>query len=123
MGRVKSKNNKLTELKLISILRRHKVIGWRRHLTLPGNPDFAFPRERVVVFVDGCFWHGCPLHARMPASNCVYWENKISGNMIRDRRTTRDLQKAGWRVIRLWEHELKKEFTVARKIERALSAS
>jgi DNA mismatch endonuclease (patch repair protein) len=65
MAAVKSTNNKNTELKLISIFRTNKIIGWRRAQRLPGNPDFVFHRERLAVFVDGCFWHGCKRHCRI----------------------------------------------------------
>lgn len=67
--------------------------------------DLAFPRQRLVVFVDGCFWHGCPIHCRVPKANADYWIPKIKGNIERDRATDRDLARLGWRVLRIWEHE------------------
>ena len=76
-------------------------IGYR----LPGKPDIVFSRQRVVVFVDGCFWHGCHEHWRLPKSNTVYWSGKIAKNRMRDLKTSRELVKQGWRVIRVWEHE------------------
>ena len=75
---------------------------------LPGvrrTVDIVFPGARVAVLVDGCFWHGCPEHRRAPKTHVEYWETKVRGNAARDRETTRLLQDAGWRVIRLWEHE------------------
>src|SRR5438067_10405644 len=100
MAAVKSKGNKLTEVRMVSLLRRHAIKGWRRHLPLPGNPDFTFRRQRVVIFVDGCFWHGCTKHLRMPKTNKAYWEKKISRNAIRDRITTKQLRATGWKVVR-----------------------
>jgi DNA mismatch endonuclease, patch repair protein len=67
--------------------------------------DIAFPSARVAVFVDGCFWHGCPEHATWPASNAGFWRQKIETNRRRDRDTDEQLRKAGWQVIRIWEHE------------------
>jgi len=88
---------------------------------LPGlrrTGDLVFPRRRVVVFVDGCFWHRCPEHFRMPAANPDYWEPKIARNVARDRETDRRLAEAGWRVLRFWEHE--KAEDVAELIDRAV---
>jgi len=74
---------------------------------LPGSPDVIFVRAGVAVFIDGCFWHGCPEHCRRPSSNTGYWNAKIDRNIARDRRVDRTLQEQGWRVVRLWEHEVK----------------
>lgn len=67
--------------------------------------DIVFPKTRVVVFVDGCFWHGCPLHMTWPRNNATWWRQKIEANRDRDRSTTRRLRAAGWSVVRVWEHE------------------
>jgi DNA mismatch endonuclease, patch repair protein len=107
MASVKSKGNKSTELQFVSILKDKGITGWRRNYPLIGNPDFVFPREKTAVFIDGCFWHSCPLHCRMPASNKNYWNNKIEKNKIRDKKITRTLREKGWQVIRVWEHEIK----------------
>ena len=75
---------------------------------LPGvrrTVDIVFPRAKVAVLVDGCFWHGCPEHRRAPKSHSDYWDAKVKRNMERDKATTQMLQDAGWNVIRLWEHE------------------
>jgi len=69
------------------------------------RPDVVFPRDRVAVFVDGCFWHGCPQHFRPPRTNAPYWDAKIARNMERDERNDEELSRAGWKVIRVWEHE------------------
>ena len=83
-------------------------LRFKKHVRLPGSrcsADLLFSRAQVAVFIDGCFWHGCPEHGRQPVSNATYWRDKIARNQERDRRVTRDLQLAGWRVIRAWEHE------------------
>jgi len=77
--------------------------------------DIAFPSARVAVFVDGCFWHGCPEHATWPASNADFWRQKIETNQRRDRNTDSQLREAGWQVLRVWEHEDPKP--VAARIE------
>lgn len=107
MASVKSRNTKSTELRFISILKSKGIIGWRRSYPLIGKPDFVFPRLRIAVFIDGCFWHGCPKHCRMPSSNIKYWTEKIEKNKIRDKKIIKALKTKGWRVIRIWEHEIK----------------
>ena len=77
MAAVRSKGNRATELKLISILRANGITGWRRNQGLPGKPDFVFRKERLAVFVDGCFWHGCPKHGEIPETNKQYWRLKV----------------------------------------------
>lgn len=67
--------------------------------------DVLFPRTKVAVYVDGCFWHGCPLHATWPAENAEFWRDKIETNRRRDEDTNRRLAEAGWLVVRIWEHE------------------
>jgi DNA mismatch endonuclease (patch repair protein) len=81
--------------------------GWRRERrTEAARPDFVFVAARVVVFVDGCFWHGCPSCAKRPATNRNYWTPKIDGNRRRDARQTSDLRAAGWTVLRFWGHQI-----------------
>jgi DNA mismatch endonuclease (patch repair protein) len=123
MSRIRGRGNKETELVLAKLLRVHGVTGWRRHETLFGRPDFTFRRTRVVVFVDGCFWHGCPKHSNMPVNNRSFWQMKFSKNKARDRLVNQTLRKNGWRVIRIWEHDLTKrgEICIAR-IRSALEA-
>ena len=123
MRAVRSRGNKVTELVLVRIFRAHKVAGWRRHIALPGNPDFIFRRQKLAVFVDGCFWHGCAIHCRMPKSNRDYWNQKVASNKARDLFVTRMLRNAGWRVLRIWEHELarKNEQRLVRRMQQALS--
>ncbi|WP_031597636.1 very short patch repair endonuclease [Ferrovum myxofaciens] len=106
MSRIRGSGNKGTELALAKLFRKHGVTGWRRNQPLFGKPDFTFRRQRIIVFVDGCFWHGCPKHCSMPANNRGFWENKLTANKERDRLVTQTLRKQGWRVIRVWEHDL-----------------
>jgi len=96
-------------------------LRYRVHYPITGRPDIAFPGARVAVFVDGCFWHGCPDHFSAPKTNSRAWLEKISDNMSRDRRQTEELRQAGWIVLRIWEHDV----TVSRlpsAVERVRSA-
>jgi len=82
--------------------------------------DIVFTRARVSVFIDGCFWHGCPVHGTTPKRNASYWGPKLAANVARDRDTDRQLVAAGWQVLRFWEHELPSG--VADRIEIAVRA-
>ena len=83
--------------------RRFRVV-----MKVPGNNrrtiDIAFPRQKLAVFVDGCFWHGCPEHGTSPTANSVWWQQKLAANAARDRDTDRLLYESGWSVLRIWEH-------------------
>lgn len=117
MSLIRSTGNKDTELRLMLLLRAAGIKGWRRHapVTVPDTsrhaarpllkvkPDFVFWRLRVAVFVDGCFWHGCPRCYVRPKQNRKFWDAKVTANRARDTKVTRQLRKAGWRVLRLWE--------------------
>jgi DNA mismatch endonuclease (patch repair protein) len=152
MARIRSRGNRETELALARLLRRAGFTGWRRQREVRSpksevrgpksegrsaragvgsfrvRPDFVFPKQRVAVFVDGCFWHGCPVHsppARWLRKSAMpdapgrvrgqgtgrtgkrFWRAKLAANRARDRRVNRALRRAGWRVVRLWEHELR----------------
>ncbi len=107
MSTIKGSGNKATELRLIEIMKAGGITGWRRKWALMGKPDFVFQKARVAVFVDGCFWHGCPRCYRPPSSNKPFWREKLARNRARDVKVTRALRKSGWRVLRIWEHELK----------------
>lgn len=121
MSRVRGSGNKATELALIAVFRAAGVTGWRRGAKVFGKPDFVFPKRRLAVFVDGCFWHGCPDHGSVPETRREFWEAKIARNRARDREVNRELKKLGWRVLRLWEHELraKRRPALLRRLTRA----
>jgi len=119
MACIRSHGNKGTELVLVALMREAGITGWRRRQKLPGSPDFVFRRERVCVFVDGCFWHGCPTHYRRPKTKRKFWDAKIARNWSRDRKVARLLRAAGWTVLRIWEHSLKKPGPVLARLRRA----
>jgi len=123
MAAIRSSGNRATELRLMAIFRAHGITGWRRHLPLPGRPDFVFPRARLAVFVDGCFWHGCRWHCRMPKSHKSFWNSKINRNKTRDRIVVRMLRKEGWRVLRLWEHALRDPLRIVNKLQAKLASA
>ncbi len=109
MTAIKSRGNKSTEIAFINILKRAGIKGWRRHyIMLPGTPDFIFLKSRIVIFVDGCFWHGCKKCTLKPSSNRGFWEEKIDKNKKRDRKLGRKLRQKDWVVIRFWEHQIAK---------------
>ena len=119
MSHVRSSGNKTTELAMIKVFKANGITGWRRKYPLFGKPDFVFPKQRLAVFVDGCFWHGHPERCRIPASNREYWINKIERNKKRDRLVTKTLKASGWRVLRFWEHEIIQNRTI-NKIKKKL---
>ena len=124
MAAVKSKGNISTERAVARLLRANKITGWRRHLAaIPGKPDFSFISAQLAVFVDGCFWHGCRTCRRnmQPSTNSDYWLKKIARNKARDRKVNTELRRKGWRVIRIWEHEVAKApQTIIRRIQKRL---
>src|ERR1022692_4798425 len=111
MSRIRGRGNLSTEVRLVSMLREQRISGWRRHKTFlkPGDglryvrPDFVFPKIRVILFVDGCFWHGCPICYRRPKTNVEYWGPKIRANIRRDATATKAMRRLGWTVMRIWE--------------------
>jgi DNA mismatch endonuclease, patch repair protein len=123
MACVRSSGNRSTELRLAQLFRKLKVVGWRRNFQVEGRPDFVFPMQRVAVFVDGCFWHKCPICYRQPKSRRLYWVNKIQRNYKRDKRVNKLLRAMGWAVIRIWECQLKENSTTQlARVVRAISS-
>ena len=123
MRKVKSQNNKSTELRLIEIFRQHHISGWKRRYPVKGHPDFVFLKEHVAVFVDGCFWHGHNCRNTHPKNNEEYWNRKRERNIKHDKEVTALFESRGWVVLRIWECELNKariEYTVE-KIRSILS--
>jgi DNA mismatch endonuclease (patch repair protein) len=122
MSRIRSRGNAATELRFIQLLKAASITGWRRNQKIFGKPDFVFLKFKLAVFVDGCFWHGCPRCYSTPKSNRAFWRRKITTNRKRDLAVKRALRKAGWRVLRIWQHELKckNESRLLCRFERAL---
>jgi DNA mismatch endonuclease (patch repair protein) len=118
MSRIRGKNTK-PEIALRSAF-WSLGLRYRLHAPLIGKPDIVFSGARVAVFVDGCFWHGCPDHSVEPKTNSLFWKTKLRKNIERDIRTSASLEAAGWTVVRIWEHEIKANILVA--VERVLKA-
>ena len=109
MKAVKSKNTKTTEVKMLQIFKELGIKGWRRTYPLIGKPDFVFPKKRIAVFVDGCFWHGHDCRNVTPSANADFWNAKRLYNKEHDRLVVETLQQKNRTVIRIWECELKKK--------------
>jgi DNA mismatch endonuclease, patch repair protein len=120
MSTIRGQGNKDTELALAKLFRLNKITGWRRNQKIFGKPDFVFPDLKLAVFVDGCFWHGCPKHSNLPATNRPFWRKKFAANQTRDRLVNRTLRARGWRVLRIWEHELRNPTRCVARILRKL---
>lgn len=109
MQKVKSNGNKSTEERLIKIFKKNRIKGWRRNYRLKGKPDFVFPDKKIVVFADGCFWHGHHCRNITPKQNASYWDKKRQRNIERDQKINQDLELRGWTVLRFWECDIKKQ--------------
>jgi DNA mismatch endonuclease (patch repair protein) len=106
MSKIKGKDTS-PEIKIRKLLFSNGVRGYRINYNLPGKPDIAFPGKRVAVFIDGCFWHKCPIHFQEPDTRKEFWINKINRNVERDKEINRRLEEIGWEVIRVWEHQVR----------------
>ena len=123
MSRIRGRGNQRTETDVVSLLRKAGTKGWRRQLTLKlgkaqgeasdgtvfksqVRPVFVFPKSKTALFIDGCFWHGCPRCYRQPKTRKKFWSAKILRNRERDKFQTQALRRIGWRVIRIWECRL-----------------
>ena len=101
--------------------RLHKATARQAHRLLRVKPDFVFRQARLALFVDGCFWHGCPKHATQPKNNRAFWRRKLAANKLRDRLVNQTLRRAGWRVMRIWECALAgRSATRTHRIQQAL---
>lgn len=116
MSKIRGTRNKSTELRLIGIFRKFAIKGWRRNAPVLGKPDFVFKGQRIAVFVDGCFWHACPKCSYVPKQNAEFWQTKLARNVARDTDVTRRLRGRGWKVVRIWEHDLQNERRIVRRI-------
>lgn len=124
MRSVRSRGNRSTELRLRASLAGAGISQWAMNVkSLAGSPDFAFSMKRLALFVDGCFWHGCPTCYRRPASSQDYWDSKVRRNMERDERNNSDLRAQEWTVLRIWEHELTDLESVRANIVTALGGT
>lgn len=106
------------EKRMEGLLRSNRLSGFRRQWPVLGKPDYVWPQLRVALFIDGCFWHGCPCK-RPPKQNARYWKEKIVANRRRDLRVSRRLRREGWTVLRVWECKVEQPFALSR-IQRAL---
>lgn len=120
MSGIRGRGNQSTEIRLAKIFRMRRFTGWRRGLPLIGKPDFVFQKYKLVVFVDGCFWHGCPKCYKRPEDNRKFWDQKLENNKKRDKIVTQALVKSGWKVLRIWECSLSNEESVANHIARRM---
>lgn len=99
-----------------------KGYRYRVKNTLPGKPDMCFLSQRLAIFVDGCFWHKCPRHFVTPKTRTEFWMDKINKNFERDKRVTKELEQLGWKVLRIWEHEIKENLPACvERVEALLS--
>jgi DNA mismatch endonuclease (patch repair protein) len=105
MSCIRSKETQ-PEIKLRKELWAMGLRGYRKYPDLPGKPDLLFPRKKIVIFVDGCFWHGCPTHYSEPKNNTEYWSDKRERNAQRDKAVDKELQSRGYTVLRFWEHDV-----------------
>ena len=108
MSKVRSNNNKSTELALIKLFKENNITGWKRNHPVKGHPDFVFLDKKIAVFVDGCFWHGHDCRNTRPDDHQEYWKKKRERNIQHDRDVTALFESRGWTVVRIWECELKK---------------
>jgi DNA mismatch endonuclease, patch repair protein len=124
MSRSRARGTRATEWRFRSLLVRSAIRGWKlgHDSGLVGRPDVIFPRKRVAVFLDGCFWHGCRRCRSIPITNHAFWAAKIETNRERDRRVRRLLRADGWCVLEVWEHELRlDDLGVLRRVVNACS--
>ena len=121
MSRIRSKETKL-EILFRKELYRQGIRGYRLYRKMLGNPDIAFIKRKIAIFIDGDFWHGHNWKVKGKVPPKVYWQAKIKGNMERDKRITLQLRKGGWQVIRLWEHDVKESLQKCiNKVKKSLS--
>ena len=126
MAAIRGKHNRSTELRLRMFLVTAGIRGWRLHpKELPGKPDFYFEKARLAIFVDGCYWHGCPKCGHIPKTRTAFWAAKIKRNQERDKIKRLELKKSGIKSLRIWEHEFKDKKHLERvidKIDKLISA-
>ena len=110
MRAIRSSGNKTTERRLSALLKSRRIRGWRSQpRNIPGKPDFVIDQKRIAIFVDGCFFHGCPRCGHIPRTNRTYWAAKIARNKRRDKAISKALRALGYRVTRIWECQLRED--------------
>jgi DNA mismatch endonuclease (patch repair protein) len=120
----RSQRNRSTEWRLRARLIQAGIRGWELNPSdICGKPDLAFREQRLLLFVDGCYWHGCPKCYRRPSSHTDYWDAKVARNRARDVRTAAQLKRDGRRVLRIWEHQLTAVASVLKKIRMELESN
>lgn len=115
MSMIRAKNTQ-PEIILRKILSGSGVRGYRLHYKLIGKPDIVFPKRKIAIFIDGCFWHKCLKCFIKPGTNRKFWSKKIDSNVKRDNAVNAELRDRGWKILRIWEHELSRENIIKRKI-------
>jgi len=106
MSQIRSKNTK-PEILLRKKIFEEGLRGYRINFKLPGKPDIVFTKNKIAIFVDGCFWHRCPKCFTKPTTNRKFWKDKIKGNVKRDKKVNQLLTESGYTILRFWEHEIK----------------
>lgn len=123
MSRIRGKNTG-PEIKLRKMLWSQGIRGYRIHQNLTGKPDIVYTKKKIAIFIDGCFWHKCPICFQEPETRKEFWMEKINSNVERDTKNTQQLLEDGWTVMRFWEHEVrKKPEEVIEKISLSLQQS
>lgn len=118
MSAIRGKNNQTTELCFRMALVRAGIKGWETNAEdLAGKPDFFFRKKRIAVFIDGCFWHGCPKCGHYPKTRSKFWKTKILRNKERDKKNRQQLRRKGIRVVNVWEHSSKNPDQLALKVK------
>jgi len=108
MSQIKGRNTG-AEVRFRRELFKKGIKGYRISVKIPGKPDIVFTRLKLAIFVDGCFWHKCPNCFSFPKSNRTFWKNKIEDNVLRDKTINKELKRLGFKVLRIWEHDLEKD--------------
>lgn len=123
MSKIRGKNTG-PEIKLRKLLWSQGIRGYRIHYNLPGKPDIVFTKKKIAIFIDGCFWHKCPVCFQVPETRKEFWIKKIYSNVERDKKVNKQLKAEGWTVMRFWEHDIrKKPDNVIKKIKKKMSFS
>ena len=121
MSKIRGKNTG-PEIKLRKLLWSQGLRGYRIHYNLPGKPDIVFTKKKIAIFIDGCFWHKCPICFQEPETRKEFWMKKIQSNVERDKTVNEQLKVDGWTVMRFWEHDIrKKSDNVIKKIKKKMS--